>query len=52
MTTAPDATPSSDLPRRAQDVQAALDEAGVESRVRVLEEPARTAKDAAEAMGC
>ncbi|WP_029210988.1 YbaK/EbsC family protein [Arsenicicoccus bolidensis] len=52
MTTAPDATSSSDLPRRAQDVQAALDEAGAEGRVRVLDEPARTAKDAAEAMGC
>ncbi|AKT50269.1 YbaK/EbsC family protein [Arsenicicoccus sp. oral taxon 190] len=52
MTTAPDATSPSDLPRRSREVQAALESAGASGRIRLLPDSARTAREAADAMGC
>lgn len=47
MTTSP-----ADLPRRSQELQALLDEAGVPGRIRELPGSTRTAQDAATAVGC
>ncbi|MFN8050264.1 MAG: YbaK/EbsC family protein [Acidimicrobiales bacterium] len=45
-------TEPTELPRAAQRVAAILEEAGHEGRVRMLADSARTAAEAAEALGC